>query len=392
MADEVPDGVQDEVPDALVVGGGVAGAAVALELLDRGAEVLVLDPGEDGASTRAAAGMLTARYECAEDASLLRLGMRSRALHPRFLSRVRRLAGADPGLRVDGMLVVNRDADAEEEAREMVRWQARALGTEEAGPEPRILSPEEAASRHPWASREATSYLWLPGEGQVDAQALAAALPGAVRAAGGTVLPEAAAALRTRDGRAAGVETRGGRMLDAGAVVLAAGAWSGRVEGLPRPLPVRPVRGQILRLDPPGEPPAPLLADHGGRYAVPREDGTVVAGSTMEDAGFDASVTDGGRSSIRRAAADLAPALGEARLVEEWAGLRPVSGDGRPILGPDPAVDGLHYAAGYGRSGVLLAPAAAAVVADLLLEGETGREWRPFRPGRFPAAPPPSSG
>lgn len=379
MADEAP----DDVPDALVVGGGVAGASVALELLGRGAEVLVLDPGEDGASTRAAAGMLAARYECADDDALLRLGMRSRALHPRFLARVRRLAGADPGLRADGMLVANRDADAEEEAREMVRWQARALGTEESGPEPRILSPEEAASRHSWASREAASYLWLPGEGHVDAQALAAALPEAVREAGGAVLPEAAAALRTRDGRAAGVETREGRRVDAGAVVLAAGAWSGRLEGLPRSLPIRPVRGQILRLDPPGEPPAPLLADHGGRYAVPRADGTVVAGSTMEDAGFDASVTDGGRSSIRRAAADLAPTLGEAPVVEEWAGLRPVSGDGRPILGPDPDVAGLHYAAGYGRNGVLLAPAAAAVVADLLLEGETGREWRPFRPGRF---------
>lgn len=375
--------MEGDPPDVLVVGGGAAGASVALELLARGAAVGLLDPGAEGGSTRAAAGMLTARYECADDAAALRLGMRSRARHPRFLARVRRLTGIDPGLRADGMLVANRDPGAEEEAREMVRWQARVLGTEASGPEPRIIAPEEAASRHPWASREAESYLWLPGEGQVDAQALAAALPEAVREAGGELRGEAAEAVRTRGGRAVGVTTRGGRSVDAGAVVLAAGAWIGRLEGLPRRLPIRPVRGQILRLDPPGEPPPPLLADHGGRYAVPRDDGTVIAGSTMEDAGFDASVTDDGRSSIRRAAARLAPPLEDAPTVEEWAGLRPVARDGRPIIGPDPDVAGLHYAAGYGRSGVLLAPEAAAVVTDLLLGGETDREWRPFGPGRF---------
>lgn len=373
-------------PDVLVVGAGVAGCSVALELLDRGVSVTVLDPDAVGPSTRAAAGMLTARYECVDDAAMLRLGMWSRALHPRFLARVEELAGADLGLRADGMLVANRDVGAEEESREMIRWQAEALGTAESGPEPRILPPEEAASRHSWASREMESYLWLPGEAQVDAQALAAALPEAVGAAGGEVRRGPAAAVRavsSDGGRVAGVVTRSGERRAAGAVVLAAGAWSRRVGGLPRRVPVRPVRGQILRLDPADEPPAPLLADHRGRYAVPREDGTVVAGSTMEEVGFEASVTEEGRSSIRRAVGALAPPLREAPAVEEWAGLRPISGDDRPILGPDPDLDGLHYATGYGRNGVLLAPAAAVTVADLLLDGETERDWSPFGPGRF---------
>ena len=372
--------------DVLVVGAGVAGCSVALELLDRGVGVSVLDPGAEGPSTRAAAGMLTARYECADDEAMLRLGMWSRALHPRFLDRVERLSGADAGLRADGMLVANRDAGAEEEAREMTRWQADVLGTAESGPEPRLLSPEEAAERHAWASREMESYLWLPGEAQVDAQALAAALPEAVRAAGGEVRSGAAGEVRAVSSageRVTGVETRSGEEVAAGAVVLAAGAWSRRIGGLPRRVPVRPVRGQILRLDPAGEPPAPLLADHRGRYAVPRADGTVVAGSTMEETGFDVSVTDEGRSSIRRAVGELAPPLREAPEVDEWAGLRPISADDRPILGPDPDLDGLHYATGYGRNGVLLAPAAAATVSDLLLDGETEREWRPFRAGRF---------
>lgn len=373
----------DREPDVLVAGAGVAGCSVALELLERGVEVTVLDPGAEGPSTAAAAGMLTARYECTDDAALLRLGMRSRALHPRFLGRVERLSGVDPGLRADGILVANADGDAEEEAREMVRWQARVLGTAESGPEPRILSPEEAASVHPWVSREMESYLWLPGEAQVDAQSLAAALPAAVRAAGGVLREAEATAVRTRGGRVAGVETREGRPEDAGAVVLAAGAWTGRIGGLPRPVSVRPVRGQILRLDPDGEPPPCLLADHRGRYAVPRDDGTVVAGATMEEVGFEVEMTEEGRSSIRRAVSALAPALEGAPAVDEWAGLRPVSEDERPVLGPDPDLPGLHWATGYGRNGVLLAPAAASAVAGRLLEGESRIDLGPFRPGRF---------
>ena len=375
--------MSDPETDVLIVGGGVAGCSVALDLLDRGIGVAVLEPHEEGPSTRAAAGMLTARYECSDDAALLRLGMRSRALHPRFLDRVARLSGTDPELRADGMLVANRDSDAEEEARRMVRWQAEVLGTAESGPEPRILSPDEAASRHPWASPGVDSYLWLPGESQVDAQALAAALPAAVRAAGGVVRRDAAAGLRIRAGRAVGVETREGRPVDAGAVVVAAGAWSGRLRGLPRPVTVRPVRGQMLRLEPDDEPPAPLLADHRGRYVVPRSDGTVVAGSTMEDAGFEVAVTAEGRSAIRDAAASLAPPLEEAPVVDEWAGLRPIAGDERPILGPDPEVEGLHYATGYGRNGVLLAPAAASAVAGRILDGGGGVDLEPFRPDRF---------
>jgi len=377
--------VSDRETDVLVVGGGVAGCSVALELLERGADVTVLEPGAEGPSTRAAAGMLTARYECSDDGALLRLGMRSRALQARFLRRVERLSGTDLGLRADGMLVANPDAAAEEESREMVRWQARVLGTSDSGPEPRILTPEEAASRHAWASRQVESYLWLPGEAQVDAQSLADALPAAVRAAGGVVRDEAASSLRVRDGRVAGVETRAGRPLDAGVVVLAAGAWSRCLEGLPRPVPVRPVRGQILRLEPEGEPPAPLLADHRGRYAVPRSDGTVVAGSTMEEVGFDAAVTEEGRSAIRRAVGRLAQPLRVAPAVDGWAGLRPMAGDGRPILGPDPEVEGLHYATGYGRNGVLLAPAAAAEVADRISGGGDGGgvDLEPFRPDRF---------
>lgn len=370
-------------PEVLVVGGGVAGCAVALELLRRGAGATVLDAGEEGRATPASAGMLAARYESEGDAALFRLGLWSRASHARFLSRVQRLSGRDPRLRADGMLVVNRDAGDEREAREAVRWQARRLGTSGTGPEPRLLSPDEATARHRWATADAESYLWLPGEAHVDARALAAALPEAVREAGGEVREEAAAALRVSGGRAAGVDLRGGDAAGADHVVVAAGAWSERLGGLPRPVPVRPVRGQMLRLEAPEEPPSPLLADHGGRYVVPRGEGTVLAGSTMEEAGFRPAVTGEGREAVRRGAAALAPPLEGARVVGEWSGLRPVTPDGRPVLGPDPGLPGLHYATGYGRNGILLAPAAATVVADLLLEGETEAEAGPFLADRF---------
>ncbi|MFB6368624.1 MAG: NAD(P)/FAD-dependent oxidoreductase, partial [Gemmatimonadota bacterium] len=155
-----------------------------------------------------------------------------------------------------------------------------------------------------------------------------------VEEGGGRVRREAAASLRTEGGRAVGVVTREGERIDAGAVVVAAGAWSPRIGGLPRELPVRPVRGQIFRLEPGSAPPRPLLADHGGMYAVPREDGTVLAGSTMEEAGFDDGVTEEGRRSVLAAVSELAPPLGDAGVAESWAGLRPVAGDDRPILGP----------------------------------------------------------
>lgn len=378
------------MPDVVVVGGGVAGCAVALELLRRDAAVTLVERRSPGAgATGASAGMLAPRYEATDDPDLLRFAVASRAAWPEFAARVEEAAGTPVGLRWDGMLVANPDPDDDRRARRMTGWQDEVMeGGSEETDRPSILEPGEARRLHPWARPQVTSYLWLPAEGQVDAQRLAPALGRAVERSGGEVRAgQEAEALLVSGGEAAGVRMAGGEPMSAAAVVLAAGAWSPGIEGLPRPLPVRPVRGQMLRLRPPSPPPAPLLADRRGRYLVPRHDGSVLAGATVEEAGFEAVATPEGEEELRDSALRLAPPLREAETLERWAGLRPVSTDGAPILGPDPELPGLLYATGYGRNGILFAPLAARAVAELTVEGETGVRQEPFRPDRFgPAA------
>jgi len=191
--------------------------------------------------------------------------------------------------------------------------------------------------------------------------------------------------------RATGIRLEDGGSVEGSGVVLAAGCWSRELAGLPRHLPVRPVRGQMLRLASGRLPTGPVLADHAGRYLVPRPGGAL-AGSTMDEAGWVPEVTEVGRAFIRNSSRRLCPAAGDAAIVEEWAGLRPLSDDGVPIVGPDPELAGLSYATGYGRSGILLAPLVAEIVADLALGREPGIAWRAMSIDRFGAADAPSNG
>lgn len=367
----------------LVVGAGVAGAAVALALRKRDTAVLVVDRSAPGSrATGASAGMLAAQYEEDTPGPGFRLGLVARELQPPFLHRIEALSGTDLGRRARGMLVANTSTREHRAASRTAEWQRRA------GLRAEILPLEEASRLQPGIGREAHSYLWLPDEAQVDAQRLAQALPAALEAAGARTVSGVAAEGLLRDGRrVAGVRLADDRTLEAETVVLAAGAWSDGLEGLPRPVPVRPVRGQILRFPPGGFDCRRILARHDGRYLVPRSDGSLLAGSTMEDAGFDAVTTPEGEREIREGATALLPALAGTEPTERWAGLRPVSPDALPILGPDPELEGLHYATGYGRNGILLAPAGGEAVAGLIRDGATWIDWHPFRPERFqPAA------
>jgi len=363
----------------LVLGGGIAGCAAALELAARGAAVTVVDRDQPGTgATGASAGILSPQYEAPGPGHSFRMQREGMALWPGFAARLEDLTGWKVGHRADGLLVANRSGAEEAAAREALAWQhAMGLGGE-------ILSASEARRVHSGVSLAHPSYLWVPGEQQVDSQRVAVALADAVRAEGGTVLAaRPATALVVRSGRVAGVLLEDRTRLDADFVVLAAGAWSARFDGLPRPLPVRPVRGQILRLLPEAPPPWPVLADHRGRYLVPRENGTLLVGSTMEEVGFDDGVTDAARSYLTEVALDLFPALEGARVVERWAGLRPMTPDAQPIVGPDPELEGLVYTTGFGRNGILLAPLAAKIVADIVLEGSSAVDWRPWGVERF---------
>ncbi|MFO8175020.1 MAG: FAD-dependent oxidoreductase, partial [Longimicrobiales bacterium] len=212
----------------------------------------------------------------------------------------------------------------------------------------------------------------------------AVALADAAQGAGVELVRNAeVTALLSTECRAGGVRLAGGEVIEGDAVVLAAGAWARQVEGLPRELPVWPVRGQMLRLIPREPLPWTLVCGHDGRYLVPRANNTLLVGSTMEDVGFDDRVTEEGRETLAEGAAVLIPALEQATVVEAWAGFRPMSADQWPILGPDPEMAGLFYAAGHGRNGVLYASLVGRSVAELVLNGHTEVEWEPFGIQRF---------
>jgi glycine oxidase len=363
----------------IVVGGGIAGCAVAVELRQRGIDVMVLDRDQPGSgATGASAGMLAPQYESVDPDAAFRFGSESMALWPAFARTLESLTDWPIGHRTSGMLVANRTSEEEDRARRALAWQA------EAGMAGEILSPEDARQHHPGIGTDFPSYTWLPEEAQVDVQRLAVGLADAVRGAGGRIRAgKGVQAILSEKGRASGVLLDNGTRMDAAAVVLAAGAWTPQIEGIPESLPVRPVRGQILRLLPSSPPPWTLLADHRGRYLVPRENGTLLVGSTMEEAGYRDEVTDEARASIIDSALELFPGLEDAKIVERWAGLRPITPDAWPLLGPEPSLPGLHYATGYGRHGILFAPLASRVVVDLLLNGATEHEWEPFGVERF---------
>jgi glycine oxidase len=366
--------------EVVVVGGGIAGAAVALELVERGVAVNVVDAERPGAAaTGASAGMLAPQYESSGRTPLFDLLVGARACFPAFALRLERLTGRRVPVRWDGMLVANRSPLEREAAEQAVLWQRQA------GQPADVVTVEEARRLQPGAEGSAESFVWLPAEGHVDSQALAAALPDALAATAARVIAgRRVTELITAGDRVRGVRLADGRTVGADVVVLAAGAWSGRILGLPRPLPVRPVRGHLLRFPAGVARLRRILATHAGRYLVPREDGSILAGSTMDEAGFDRSLSDREMDIVRAGATDLLPALAAAEPVERWADLRPISADGLPVIGPDPDLQGLHYATGYGRNGILLGPLAGQIVAELISTGESGWDPAPFAPGRLP--------
>ena len=234
---------------------------------------------------------------------------------------------------------------------------------------------------------DARSWLWLPHEACFDSQALGETFRAALVNGGAEVRNGRVGGLVLDGRRAAGVRLEDGSTLTADAVVIAAGAWSPAIEALPRPLPIEPVRGQIVRLRPSGAPDlSVVVSDHDGRYAVPRRDGSIVAGSTMEHAGFANAPTDEGRRLVRRAVEALVPALRRAVEIESWAGLRPLSVDDLPIVGPEPLLEGLYYATGFGRRGMLIGPLVGALLAEMISDETTPPAIAAFGPERFALA------
>jgi glycine oxidase len=344
---------------AVIIGAGVAGLATGWRLLQAGWRVTLLDRGQPGhGATWAAAGMLavTAELEDAADSERA-LALEADRLWSGFAAELEAAAGQTVGYRQDGTLILAADG-AELEA-------LRSRGT--------VIGPDAVAAQVPLLAPVAGA-LWAPGEAHVDSRALGQALTVAVLKAGGTLLPnEAAVTLDERDGQVAAVRTAYGHYR-ADAYLLAAGAWSGLLEDVP----VTPVKGEMIALETPPGFTAPVIWGN-GIYMVPRGDRLLV-GATVREAGFDTGLTDDARDLLRARAEALVPAARGWPLAEHWAGLRPKSPDGLPLLGPS-RLSNLFVASGQYRNGILFAPAVADRMAALM-RGQ-GNVIPDFDPRRF---------
>jgi len=352
-------------PDVVIVGGGTIGLAIAWRARQRGLGVLVLDAGEPGA-WQVAAGMLAPVTEAdfGEDA-LLRLGLEGAARFAPFCAELAKASGRDPGLVRAGTLVVARDADEAVVLDRLYALQGSlGLAVER-------LRPTAARRAEPGLAPTVRLALDVPGDHSIEPRALGAALAEAVERAGGAVRQRARVeAVLAQGDRVAGVRLAGGEQIRSGAVVLAAGAWNARLAGLPEAarVPVRPVKGQILRLR---DPQGPGLVERTIRtpaaYLVPRPDGRYVLGATVEERGWDAKPTAGGVFELVRDMSEVVPGVLEMEIDEVGAGLRPGSPDNLPAIGPG-ALPGLHWATGHYRNGILL----TALTADLVVAGLAG--------------------
>lgn len=351
--------------DAVVVGGGAVGLACAWRLAQRGAEVALVERSTPPAgATRVAAGMLAPVGELSfGEPELLKLTLEAAGLYPGFVEELESAAGRRTGYRRLGALHVALDRDEAAQLRRVHDLQ-RSLELEA-----EWLSPRRCRELEPGLTPSFAGGVHAPEEAAVDPRALSEALLAACAEQGVElrVGDEVEAALLD-GGRIAGVRTADGTELRAAATVLAAGAWSGQAEWLPeeaRPA-VRPVKGQALELRARGgAAPCERIVASERVYLVPRPDCRLIAGATVEEAGFDTAVTGGGVHELLREAYRLLPDVAEMELVEASAGLRPGTPDNLPLVGPSP-VEGLLWATGHFRNGILLAPLAAKAIAEQL--------------------------
>lgn len=360
--------------DVVVVGGGPIGAACARELARAGRHVLVLEPGgERGQGWRAAAGMLAPQIEGHDDTPLLELGLAGRELYTPLAAELRETTGIDIGLWREGIAWVAADESEAAGLRSKCAWQRQHGHLSD------WLDADEVRTRYPWVGATHGA-LWASREGALEPEKLVHALLADARRLGATVEQDTVMAIDQRGDRVTGVR---GRESCYGApdVVLAAGAWSGTVEGIPRPLAVAPVRGQMAALGWPAGARRGIVYGHGG-YLLARGD-EAVAGSTMEYVGFRPETTPAGLARIVAGVTALCPALASAAVERTWAGLRPVTPDGLPIIGAEPRLPGLWYATGHGRNGILLAGITGVIVAQLLAGEPTVEEIDAYAPTRF---------
>ncbi|MBF0176391.1 MAG: glycine oxidase ThiO [Magnetococcales bacterium] len=364
-----------DLEDVVIIGAGVIGCACAMRLLQAGFSVTLLEKSLPGAeSSAAAAGILGAQSEVSGTGPFLELCLASRKLFPDFAREIHEISGISVGYETSGVLEVALDPGEGRLAAGRAQWML------DQGLRVELLDRAEARKLEPALTPHLIGANYYPDDHQVDPVALSRALAATVARLGG----------RFRGGiRVRGVQVEGKRVvavqgdtecIPAFHVVVAGGAWSTHLAGLP-PLrtTVKPMAGQIVQVE--TRPPLFRHVVYGYKgYIVPRPDGRILLGSTLEDRGFDKAVTVAGLQRITHMAVELVPGLGEARLLDTWSGLRPSPADGLPLLGASP-IQGLYHATGHYRNGILLTPVTAEVITTLVSGGAPALDLSPFSAG-----------
>jgi glycine oxidase len=368
------------VSDVVIVGGGIVGCACAYELAKAGASVMLLEYGRTGMqATNAAAGMLAPIIEAGSPGPMLQSGVRALRAYPALAAELEAQTGIEIELRLHGILKVALDDDELTVIRRRFAWQ-RELGLPV-----EWLDAAMCRELEPRLTDRVGGGMFSASEGSVSNQLVTLAMERAAIARGATFRQRApVVGFETKGGRVTAVRLADGETVACDSVVIAAGARSGQIAAKLRGalLPVRPIRGQMVALGGMSAPIRHIVWGPDG-YLVPRANGLVFAGATVEDVGFRRRTTKAGVHAMRSMAAGLVPQLAAAALHFEWAGLRPGSADGLPMIGPLPQWPNVIAATGHYRNGILLGPLTGALVAN----GITTGDWRDvppeFDPARF---------
>ena len=365
--------------DVVIAGGGLIGGAIALELAQAGLRIGLFERGEPGREASwASAGILSPAPESPGTIPMVPLGKASMNLYSGFVANVEEISGQNVGFRPFGTMDALFSRDAPRDLSTLIALH-HGLGLKA---EP--LRPEDAREIEPALSPDVEAAALRPEEASVDNRALTRAVLESARKSGAEIFPEHAVdAIRREGGRCTGLRVRGENVV-AKWTVIAAGCFSGNIAGAEAYAPVRPAKGQMvsLRAD---EIKIERVLWSEKVYLVPRNDGRILAGATVEYVGFDKQVTAGAVNKILSDAIELAPGLANARIEETWAGLRPDSPDHLPILGPTD-LEGLLMATGHFRSGVLLTPITARMVREWITEQRVSVDWERLSPMRFATA------
>lgn len=362
--------------DAVIVGGGINGSSIAFQLAKRGYKVAVLDKGKiAGKASGAAAGILGAQTELAEDGPLFQLACKSRSMYRSLIPELEDLSQVHIGYQNKGVYKVAANKEEEQALKRLIESQQTA------GEQAEWFSIDDLIHREPFVSNKLKGAMYIPNDGQVQAYELSLAFAKASIAIGAEIYEYTHVIdFILKDEKVYGVRTSQGEFL-ADSVIVASGAWSREIlERTGLSLPIIPVKGECFSVKVEKPLVQGTIFSH-GCYIVPKQSGRLVVGATVKVNSFDEKVTFEGISMLMEKAQNLVPDIANTEWEGAWTGIRPQSADGQPFLGQHPACEGLYIAAGHFRNGILLAPATGELMADIL-EGKK-EQFNPFKLSRL---------